>query len=243
MSISVEIKRILKEKDYYEILKLERTATESEVTTAFKKLAMKVHPDKCPGIEGAAEAFKKIGKVKEVLLNDNSRAAYDRYGEEGAQHTGVSASGFSQEDIFREMFMGSMGGMGGEGVRFNMNGTHFTFQSGNPFGRRPQQNHHHHQQQQQQQQQRNSTNPLNIIAMVMMFVTFLLPLLFRLFSNLLPLIIFSAIIMVVPSQYRVCFFFFFFFFLHRRKSDCASQYNCLGYNKSIKRLFFYLNGN
>ena len=92
MSNLIEIKRILKEKDYYEILKLERTATESEVTTAFKKLAMKVHPDKCPGIEGAAEAFKKVGNVKEVLLNYNSRVIYDSFREGEARSAFQSGS-------------------------------------------------------------------------------------------------------------------------------------------------------
>eukprot|EP01060_Flectonema_neradi_P029656 TRINITY_DN4142_c1_g1_i1.p1 TRINITY_DN4142_c1_g1~~TRINITY_DN4142_c1_g1_i1.p1 ORF type:complete len:214 (+),score=47.43 TRINITY_DN4142_c1_g1_i1:128-769(+) len=199
MSVSVEIQRILKTKDYYEILKIERTATDSEVATAYKKLAMKVHPDKCIGVDGAAEAFKKVGKVKEVLTNDNSRAAYDRYGEDGPQNQGMSASPFAQEDIIREMFMG---GMGGGGMRFNMNGTHFTFHTmggGNPFGGH---HRHHHQQQQQQRQPQQGTNPLNILLLLMVFSSFILPFLLRLLSNPMPLIVFASLMMVTPPQYK-----------------------------------------
>ena len=74
-----------KKNDYYAVLSVERTATDSEIKKAYRKLAVKIHPDKCQGT-GAEEAFKIVSKAFACLSDSEKRAAYDRYGsEEGPQ--------------------------------------------------------------------------------------------------------------------------------------------------------------
>ena len=106
-------------RDYYEVLGVNRKASTEDVKKAYRKLAVKYHPDKNPGDADAEEKFKELGEAYEVLMDDNKRAAYDRYG-----HAAVSgaagaargdAGGFHDPfDIFREVFgMGAEGGGGG----------------------------------------------------------------------------------------------------------------------------------
>ena len=71
--------------DYYEILGVERNATKVEIKKAYRKLAMKYHPDKNPGDKEAEEMFKKINEAYQVLSDDEKRAIYDRYGKEGLE--------------------------------------------------------------------------------------------------------------------------------------------------------------
>ena len=74
-----------KKNDYYAVLSVSRTATENEIKKAYRKLAVKIHPDKCQGT-GAEEAFKIVSKAFACLSDAEKRAAYDRYGsEEGPQ--------------------------------------------------------------------------------------------------------------------------------------------------------------
>jgi molecular chaperone DnaJ len=82
--------------DYYELLGLKKTATEAEIRAAFRKLALKFHPDRNPGRE-AAERFKRITEAYEVLSDESKRAVYDRGG------VGATA-GYSGEDDFTRMF-------------------------------------------------------------------------------------------------------------------------------------------
>ena len=103
--------------DYYEILGVSKDATKDEIKSAFRKMARKYHPDvnKAPDAE---EKFKELGKAYEVLMDDNKRATYDRFGEEGLQNQGYSsqgpfANGFGDlNDIFESFFEG-FGGFGG----------------------------------------------------------------------------------------------------------------------------------
>ena len=67
-------------RDYYHVLGVERSATPEEVKKAYRKLAVKHHPDKNPGDKSAEEKFKELGEAYEVLSNVDKRAAYDRYG-------------------------------------------------------------------------------------------------------------------------------------------------------------------
>ena len=69
--------------DYYEILGVSRTATEIEIKKAYRKLAMKYHPDRNPGDKEAEEKFKLINEAYQVLSDKEKRAIYDRYGKEG----------------------------------------------------------------------------------------------------------------------------------------------------------------
>ena len=74
--------------DYYEILSIERTASDGEIKTAYRKLAMQFHPDRNPNNPEAEEKFKECSEAYQVLSDADKRAAYDRYG-----HAGVNGAG------------------------------------------------------------------------------------------------------------------------------------------------------
>jgi molecular chaperone DnaJ len=104
--------------DYYELLQVERTATDSEIKTSYRKLAMQFHPDRNPNNPSAEEKFKACSEAYQILSDPDKRAAYDRYG-----HAGVNGgSGFGGgspfqqggdlNDIFGDLF-GEMFNMGG----------------------------------------------------------------------------------------------------------------------------------
>jgi molecular chaperone DnaJ len=101
-------------RDYYEVLAVDRTASEEEIKRAYRKLAVKFHPDKNPDDPHAEEKFKELGEAYDVLMDGDKRAAYDRFGHAAfAQGTAARGGGFHDPfDIFREVF-GSAGGGGG----------------------------------------------------------------------------------------------------------------------------------
>lgn len=104
--------------DYYEVLEVPRTATQEEVKKAYRKKAVKFHPDKNPGDSQAEKRFKDISEAYEVLSDEKKRQTYDRYGKEALQagagmHGG---QGFGSMDEALRTFMGAFGGMGGESV-------------------------------------------------------------------------------------------------------------------------------
>src|SRR5919204_5241037 len=96
-------------RDYYEVLGLERNASEEEIKKAYRKLAVKFHPDKNPGDKAAEEAFKEIGEAYEALSDPQKRAAYDQYGHAAFDpRLRGRAGGFHDPfDIFREVFGGA----------------------------------------------------------------------------------------------------------------------------------------
>jgi len=105
-------------RDYYEVLGLAKNASEDEIKKAYRKMAMKFHPDRNPDNAGAEEKFKEAKEAYEVLSDAEKRAAYDRYGHAGVDPSmaGGGGQGFSGGfaeafgDIFGDIFGGSRGG-------------------------------------------------------------------------------------------------------------------------------------
>ncbi|HEY8650286.1 MAG TPA: molecular chaperone DnaJ [Chthoniobacterales bacterium] len=99
-------------RDYYEILGVGRNASGEEIKRAYRKLAVKFHPDKNPDDTHAEEKFKELGEAYDVIMDEEKRAAYDRYGHAAfSQGMGGGGGGFHDPfDIFREVFGGGAGG-------------------------------------------------------------------------------------------------------------------------------------
>ena len=127
-------------RDYYEVLGVSKTATDADIKKAYRKLAMKYHPDYNPGDKEAEEKFKEINEANEVLSDPKKRQLYDQYGFAGvdpnyaAQNGGGSGgpggfggfSGFGGDgvdlgDIFGDIFGGGFGGFGGSSRSANPN--------------------------------------------------------------------------------------------------------------------------
>jgi molecular chaperone DnaJ len=105
-------------RDYYEILGVNRTATEAEIKKAYRKLAVQHHPDKNPDDHTSEDKFKEAAEAYSVLSDAQKRAAYDRFGHQGVG-SGAGAGfdpGFSNiEDIFDMFGFGDM--FGGRSTR------------------------------------------------------------------------------------------------------------------------------
>ncbi|PWW78788.1 hypothetical protein C7212DRAFT_156115 [Tuber magnatum] len=105
----------------YKILEIAPDASEAEIKKAYRKLAMKYHPDKNAHNPDASDKFKEIGHAYEILSDPQKRNIYDQYGEEGLSGEGGMGAGMSAEDLFSQFFggggMGGMGGMFGGGMQ------------------------------------------------------------------------------------------------------------------------------
>lgn len=105
-------------RDYYEVLGVSKEATKEEIKKAYRKQALKYHPDKNPGDKKSEENFKEAAEAYEVLSNDEKKARYDRFGHAGmgANGGGFSGHGMTMDDIFSsfgDIFGDAFGGFGG----------------------------------------------------------------------------------------------------------------------------------
>lgn len=108
-------------RDYYEVLGLTKTATDDEIKKAYRKIAIKYHPDRNPGNKEAEEKFKEAAEAYDVLHDPQKRQQYDQFGFDGPTGGGFggfggATGGFSMDDIF-SMFGDVFGGHGGFGGR------------------------------------------------------------------------------------------------------------------------------
>jgi molecular chaperone DnaJ len=110
-------------RDYYEVLGVARDASPEQIKKAYRKLALKFHPDRNPGDKASEESFKEACEAYEVLSDAAKRSRYDRYGHEGVKNT-FGSGGFQWgdfthvtdfEDILGDVFGSFFGGMGGSG--------------------------------------------------------------------------------------------------------------------------------
>jgi molecular chaperone DnaJ len=108
-------------RDYYEVLGVSKEATKEEIKKAYRKQALKFHPDKNPGDKKSEENFKEAAEAYEVLSNDEKKSRYDRYGHAGmgSAGNGFGGHGMTVEDIFSsfgDIFGDAFGGFGGFGA-------------------------------------------------------------------------------------------------------------------------------
>lgn len=114
--------------DFYTTLEIPKNCDQSEIKKAFRKQAIKFHPDKNPGNKEAEQKFKDVQEAYDILSDPQKRAAYDQYGHaafQGGMNSGFSGGSFDMGDLFGEIFgdspfgdlFGGFGGRGGAGAR------------------------------------------------------------------------------------------------------------------------------
>lgn len=106
----------MSKRDYYEVLGVSKSAEEREIKKAYKRLAMKYHPDRTSGDKELEEKFKEIQEAYEILCDKEKRAAYDQFGHAGVDpNRGAGAGAADFGDIFGDVFGDIFGGAGGGG--------------------------------------------------------------------------------------------------------------------------------
>lgn len=121
----------MQQRDYYELLEVSKTASDAEIKKAYRKLAMKYHPDRNPGDASAEEKFKEIQNAYSILSDKQKRQAYDQFGHAGVDpsrggHGGFGGFGDVFEDIFENIFSQGRGqgrqsrGQRGSDLQFNI---------------------------------------------------------------------------------------------------------------------------
>src|SRR5215831_2545229 len=108
----------MSKRDYYQVLDVPRSATEAEIKKAYRRLAMKLHPDRNPGDKQSEESFKEAKEAYEVLTDSQKRAIYDQHGHAGLDgHRGGGPGGFGGADVFGDIFGDVFGDIFGTGRR------------------------------------------------------------------------------------------------------------------------------
>jgi molecular chaperone DnaJ len=108
---------------YYEVLKVSKDCSGTELKKSYRKLAMKYHPDRNPDDKAAEDKFKVVNEAYQVLSDEEKRSIYDRYGKAGLEGQGGMGGGFGGGnmddimDMFNSMFGGSSGGFGRQSRR------------------------------------------------------------------------------------------------------------------------------
>ena len=105
----------MSKRDYYEILEVTKSAGETEIKKAYRKMAIKYHPDKNPGNNEAEENFKEAAEAYEILSDPQKRQRYDQFGHAGVSGAGGGGYGMSMDDIFSnfgDIFGSAFGGFG-----------------------------------------------------------------------------------------------------------------------------------
>src|SRR5215213_8313935 len=119
----------MSKRDYYEVLGVAKGASEADMKSAFRKLAMKYHPDRNPGDKDAEIHFKEVNEAYQTLSDGQKRAAYDRFGHAAFSQGGAGGPGFGNEfgdfmsDIFDNFFGDGRGQPGrerGADLRYNL---------------------------------------------------------------------------------------------------------------------------
>ena len=123
-----ECRKVIAKKNYYDILGVEKTADETQIKRAYRKLALKFHPDKNKA-KSAEEAFKKVNQAFSVLSDKTKRQNYDMFGTEEGPGMTTMPPDFNPFDIF-EQFFGDLGGSGFSGFGGGPGRTRVTFNNG-----------------------------------------------------------------------------------------------------------------
>ena len=123
----------MSKRDYYEVLDVDKSATEREIKKAYKRLAMKYHPDRTQGDKALEEKFKEVQEAHEMLTDPQKRSAYDQYGHAGVDPNRGGGGGQGGDfgdifgDVFGDIFGGGRGGVGrqsrarqGSDLRYNL---------------------------------------------------------------------------------------------------------------------------
>lgn len=114
----------MSKRDYYEILEVTRTSTDTEIKSSYRRLAMKYHPDRNPGDQVAEERFKEAAEAYSVLADGQKRGLYDRFGHQGVSAAGAGGTGGFDPSVFNgfEDILGGLGDIFGFGDLFGGGG-------------------------------------------------------------------------------------------------------------------------
>ncbi len=104
-------------RDYYEVLGVDNGASDAEIKKAFRRIAMKCHPDRNPDDKAAEEKFKEAQEAYEILGDEDKKSAYDRFGHAGVDGNSGGGGGAGFGDVFGDVFGDIFGGGGGRGGR------------------------------------------------------------------------------------------------------------------------------